>query len=132
MTQPKGNLRARRYKRTVKFLRLLVLLLVSLAVPAYGWAGLRPTAPCPMQRAPQAQMQADSHEAHCPPGMDCCGDPLAAHCQAGQDCHPATVLAAVSNSAWPAPAPQRGVVAPACHGRAGPQAAPPLRPPRTA
>ncbi|MFO1252219.1 MAG: hypothetical protein U1E77_14040 [Inhella sp.] len=119
----------------MKLLRLLVLLLVSLAVPAYGWAGLRPTAPCPMEMAPQAAMQADvheAHEAHCPPDMDCCGDPLAAHCQAGQDCHPATVLAPQSDSAWPAPVPQRGVVALACQGNAGPPAAPPLRPPRAA
>ncbi|MBH9577064.1 hypothetical protein [Inhella proteolytica] len=116
----------------MKLLRLLVLLLVSLAVPAYGWAGLRPTAPCPMEMAPQAAMQADAHEAHCPPDMDCCGDPLAAHCQPGQDCHPASVLAPQSDSAWPAPAPQRGVVALACQGHAGPQSAPPLRPPRAA
>lgn len=117
----------------MKLLRILMLLLLSTALPAYGWVGLHPTAPCPMETggaAAAAQQQWDEQADHCPSDMDCCASPMGLHCQTGQDCHPAAVLAPLSEAGLPAAVPQRGVVAPACLGTEGQQTAPPLRPPR--
>ncbi len=97
--------------------RILVLLLVSLAVPAYGLAGVRPARACPMEMgtAPAADRHDHAsatgalehggvHEG-CPHGMDCClADAAAGHaCKSGQNCHPAAVIAPVSEGDWDMP-----------------------------
>jgi hypothetical protein len=129
----------------VKLLRIFVLLLVSLAVPAYGWAVVRPALPCPMEMgapspaAPHEQAADSSaaldpmaHAAECPHGMDCCTDADVAGqtCKPGQDCHPAAMMAPVSDTSVRVAITRRGVVPHVCLGNEGNQPPALWRPPR--
>ena len=73
----------------MKLSRAFVLLLLSLAVPTYGFASLGAShKPCPMQMHGMAHpAPADAAD-----GMDCCVDletfaKTGNPCKAGQDCH---------------------------------------------
>ena len=88
-------------------LRLLIVLLLSLALPLTGMAGIEaPTEPCPMQSMGMGQMA----------GMDqdCCQDlgKMTQHgkkdCKSGQECKTGSLLqVSVLKTAPPAATPQR-------------------------
>lgn len=154
LTLDKPSARFIGYKPSVKLLRILLLVLVSLAVPAYGWAVVRPDLPCPIDMgaanvASQPEQALDSKAAHdhvaqaaqsaqaaesakCPHGMDCCSeaDLVGQTCKPGQDCHPAAMMAPVTDAKVRAPITHRGVVAHVWLGNEGTQPPALWRPPR--
>ncbi|WP_170211827.1 hypothetical protein [Rhodoferax bucti] len=77
--------------RTVRF---LLLMLLSLAIPLAGYAGLGvPKMPCPMEMAAMAEQQlsGEMKEASATPMGECCNDmetllKTGKTCKVGQDC----------------------------------------------
>lgn len=74
--------------------RFLLLILLILAIPMAGYAGLvAPKVPCPMKMAAMAEQYSDTHLGHALSTQmaDCCNDldtllKTGQPCKAGQDC----------------------------------------------
>lgn len=82
------------FNHTVRTVRLMLLMLLSLAIPLAGYAGLGvPKMPCPMEMAAMAEQQLDSDmdQALTAKMGDCCNDmetllKTGKPCKVGQDC----------------------------------------------
>lgn len=107
--------------------RLLVVLLLSLAVPAFGFAGVATVeTPCPMEQASTAPVgpnaAPDTSWSHAQQSHGCCDDgdgqvPSESGCKSGQECHGAHVVVLATAIALPGPVPDRLAAAerPAAH-----------------
>lgn len=82
------------FNHRVRTVRLMLLMLLSLAIPLAGYAGLGvPKMPCPMEMAAMAEPQADTGMEQAPTAKmgDCCNDmetllKTGKPCKVGQDC----------------------------------------------
>ena len=82
------------FNHTVRTVRLMLLMLLSLAIPLTGYAGLGvPKMPCPMEMAAMAEQQLDTSmdQALTAKMGDCCNDmetllKTGKPCKVGQDC----------------------------------------------
>ena len=82
------------FNQIVRTVRFLLLMLLSLAIPLAGYAGLGvPKMPCPMEMAAMAEQQLsdDMEDASATPMGECCNDmetllKTGKTCKVGQDC----------------------------------------------
>ena len=82
------------FNHIVRTVRFLLLMLLSLAIPLAGYAGLGvPKMPCPMEMAAMAEQQlsGEMKEASATPMGECCNDmetllKTGKPCKVGQDC----------------------------------------------
>jgi hypothetical protein len=82
------------FNHIVRTVRFLLLMLLSLAIPLAGYAGLGvPKMPCPMEMAAMAEQQLGSDVEETPAGAmgECCNDmetllKTGKTCKVGQDC----------------------------------------------
>jgi hypothetical protein len=82
------------FNHRVRTVRLILLMLLSLAIPLAGYAGLGvPKAPCPMEMAAMAEQQLDTRmdQVLTVKMGDCCNDmetllKTGKTCKVGQDC----------------------------------------------
>ena len=87
-------------------IRFFLILLISLAQPLSGMAGIEaPTEPCPMQAAGMSQMADMGHD--CCDDMDKMGEHGKKACKTGQECKTSTLLQV---SIVKSPAPLTGPV----------------------